>query len=1442
MSGASHKVKNPLLSAAGEGFPFENFTENALLMPVTSTTPAVLRDDTELNNFVGQEAINSQNSTGSGTVANVDSEFTPISLHPEEIKSPTNQPAKQGYLTSILSSLPNLSLSSITGDTSGSQVNQGSENVTGIQSTNPYVPSHDRHNSLRDISPPIVSNFHDPRRTNFAGSGEINPGSTGGLSAPPQPPLPPAIPASTNGPISYRLGNQRRLKYAPPPDLISNTPKQYSAPVIQPLLPPQSTTSTIFTPNEPVVTTPNYQSFETSISTNSPSIQHSTPECLSQANSLQESFRSSPITAAVPYSSSTTSRSVTPPNQNLSYDSIPVVEKSNNSLSFPRSIPSQVLEPTTPQNTPATTSFFAFDAYTGQRGFPPKPFNSDQEVTEAKNNLQQVDLPLPTSTVCNLKPNSETKPSVTFAPVSAVQVSEKLEHLLIEQKEDLSGLSTETSPQAEESKAESKSLATVEASDNLKIDDVEGKIDSSNLDALNNAFVKQEASESTTPSTITSQTTSYTAHENPDALHSHGVSSNVQSTQQYYQPPSFASSTNLFTEKPAEQRSNLNYIPATGTSVSSTFSDPSTNFTQSPSTFFNTLEGNNNNFPLFQYKDNTNVSVPSRNDLQSVPLNSSINSHSVSPLISATQAQLHNNQTSAITSVTCAASVQSPPPPLFYNANLLGQNELSKYHPSIGELYNPSALNPLASQAQHFFENFTETTQTHDLTGGLGNIYFPPSPVMTTVPEPSGSATLNPVQMSINPLAGRTVTDASLNTANVATGPLEKRMQYRGVYHHWFYRKEVENKVIWHPFSMQDSLRLEEVHNSSEITPETTVATDGGRYDVDILRRLRSPVYWTGPSTEVRRCSWFFKGHTESRYVPYDESTAAKLEEEYKQACLMNIWNRRIDLNNGEYIIVHSATVQVHYLTATSPELAASWGNSGGAGSRPRVIKRGLDEFHIEDGEPEKVDHLLFLVHGIGSVCDLKFRSVEEVVDEFRSIALQLVQSHYRTASQQGIVNRIEVLPISWHTTLHSEDTGIDKKLHAITLESIPKLRHFTNDTLLDILFYTSPVYCQTIMQTVGNEINRLHALFKQRNPNFNGGIYLGGHSLGSLILFDLLCHQKPLADASSSENDTENNEKRDEDSNSSESTTNRVLKRRLSKKISYVVGAAGTGQPYIHYPQLHFHPCAFFALGSPVGMFVTVRGIDMLGEDFVLPTCPAFFNIFHPFDPVAYRVEALINPDAPKYQPMLIPHHKGRKRMHLELKETMARVGADLKQKVLDSVKNTWNSVYQLTPFHRPDNSALEREIDKVVEEQLQQTPTVPVPQTNDDGGAELKIGKLNGGRRIDYVLQEAPFEYINEYIFALTSHVCYWESEDTMLMMLKEIYGSAGIQTDTQLPQQTLTIERTSPSPSLSSSSSTKCDGSVPVVPVMGMNPTAPISEKPIGPPPKSGFVRKS
>ena len=56
-----------------------------------------------------------------------------------------------------------------------------------------------------------------------------------------------------------------------------------------------------------------------------------------------------------------------------------------------------------------------------------------------------------------------------------------------------------------------------------------------------------------------------------------------------------------------------------------------------------------------------------------------------------------------------------------------------------------------------------------------------------------------------------------------------------------------------------------------------------------------------------------------------------------------------------------------------------------------------------------------------------------------------------------------------------------------------------------------------------------------------------------------------------------------------------------------------------------------------------------------------------------------------------------------------------------------------------------------------------------------------LNGGRRIDHVLQEAPLESFNEYLFALASHLGYWESEDTCLMIIKDIYeGQMGVKCD--------------------------------------------------------------
>ena len=56
------------------------------------------------------------------------------------------------------------------------------------------------------------------------------------------------------------------------------------------------------------------------------------------------------------------------------------------------------------------------------------------------------------------------------------------------------------------------------------------------------------------------------------------------------------------------------------------------------------------------------------------------------------------------------------------------------------------------------------------------------------------------------------------------------------------------------------------------------VSTNGGRYDVNVGQRSRTPVYWDTAPVAVRRCSWFYKREGDNRYIPYEEDFAARLE------------------------------------------------------------------------------------------------------------------------------------------------------------------------------------------------------------------------------------------------------------------------------------------------------------------------------------------------------------------------------------------------------------------------------------------------------------------------------------------------------------------------------------------------------------------------------------
>lgn len=136
---------------------------------------------------------------------------------------------------------------------------------------------------------------------------------------------------------------------------------------------------------------------------------------------------------------------------------------------------------------------------------------------------------------------------------------------------------------------------------------------------------------------------------------------------------------------------------------------------------------------------------------------------------------------------------------------------------------------------------------------------------------------------------------------------------YQQVQPHWFFCRRADDDTSWLPFSNEDSDKLENAcktgkgvfevdmdtvyctytvhrfflillsrlfsfHTVGVSEEEVVVAVDGERYDVHVKERKRYAVYWEQAPTEVRRCTWFYKGDKDTRFMPYPEDFSNSLE------------------------------------------------------------------------------------------------------------------------------------------------------------------------------------------------------------------------------------------------------------------------------------------------------------------------------------------------------------------------------------------------------------------------------------------------------------------------------------------------------------------------------------------------------------------------------------
>ncbi|CAI5717426.1 unnamed protein product [Peronospora destructor] len=289
---------------------------------------------------------------------------------------------------------------------------------------------------------------------------------------------------------------------------------------------------------------------------------------------------------------------------------------------------------------------------------------------------------------------------------------------------------------------------------------------------------------------------------------------------------------------------------------------------------------------------------------------------------------------------------------------------------------------------------------------------------------------------------------------------------------------------------------------------------------------------------------------------------------------------------------------KIYSRAVTSRTLTSSSGDEAGSSDEE-------DEEYPSTIRLRSFNHLVFVIHGIGQHIDFRdgeFKSwngetgIEGGNHAFRDIFRTMLETTF-----QDIPMALEMQSIEWHEDLH-EPTGLDNIFDLISPEGASAIREFNKETFMDVLYYLSPRYGQLIVDSVTQQLNEKYRVFMNEHPGWDGKVSIFAHSLGSMISYDILTH-KPGE-------------------------------------------IAGNG---VRFPGLEFEVDNFFGVGSPVGVMILARGdLNIDDGEFTpgikIPHCRRYFNLYHPIDPIAYRIEPLIKQEMHDKEPVQLMQYSAVK------------------------------------------------------------------------------------------------------------------------------------------------------------------------------------------------------
>ncbi|KAG5417160.1 hypothetical protein I9W82_004793 [Candida metapsilosis] len=416
-----------------------------------------------------------------------------------------------------------------------------------------------------------------------------------------------------------------------------------------------------------------------------------------------------------------------------------------------------------------------------------------------------------------------------------------------------------------------------------------------------------------------------------------------------------------------------------------------------------------------------------------------------------------------------------------------------------------------------------------------------------------------------------------------------------------------------------------------------------------------------------------------------------------------------------------------------------------------------------ESKSNREIDHLVFCIHGIGQVLGSKYESVNFThnINVLRNTMRKVYEENHdyrKLAYPEGQVdennNRIQVLPISWRhrvdfapqrTQQENKDSRLPT-LSQLNVEGIQALRNIVGDVVLDVLLYYEPKYLKQIFTSVTSELNRVYKLYTERNPNFKGKVHILGHSLGSAIAFDILS------------------------------------------------GQSGTIKGSIDVTRdLGFEVENLFLAGSPVGMFKLLEGKNIearSSKDYepskdapaVAPKCKNLYNVFHPCDPVAYRIEPLVSPKFGDFKP--VPVQFAVKGFNSQMTE-LASYGDEITEKISSAVKwlNFTKKEKTTDPKTVEEKAWQENALGDIISS-IAFTEKESADKEDRDGDGEARrkltpkeltiLTSLNESGRIDYSLPMGVLDF--SLVSAVSAHISYFEDENTAGFIMKELLSKRG------------------------------------------------------------------